>query len=42
MLEKIDEMYDSDTAMKLRRRFLNSINTADPEKFSRAISKLKK
>jgi hypothetical protein len=42
VFRKIDETYEPDTATKLKRRFLNSILTGDPQKFSRAISKTAK
>lgn len=42
MFEKLDEMYDGNTSEMLKRRFVSSIKNGDPEKFSRAINRLKK
>lgn len=42
MIDKLTESYDEETSQMLKRRFLNSIKTKDPEKFSRAIRRAKK
>jgi len=41
LIEFIQENYDSDTALELERRLVNSIRGRDTKKFSRAICKLK-
>jgi hypothetical protein len=42
MFQKLDDIYTEEQALKLKRRFLNSISTGRPEKFSRAVDKLRK
>lgn len=41
LINYIKENYDSDTALELERRLLNSIRTQDVSKFTRGIRKLK-
>ena len=41
LLESIDDNYDAQGAELLRNRFLSSIRGADPERFTRAISRFK-
>lgn len=41
LLQFIKENYDTDTAMELERRLLNSIRSGDTAKFSRGIRKIK-
>jgi len=40
LLSRIHETYDIETASELERRFLNSIRTGDPRKFSRSMKKI--
>ena len=40
LLERISLHYDADTASELERRFINSIKSGDPKKFSRSINKI--
>tara|TARA_B100000683_G_C12455364_1_gene541807 strand:+ start:399 stop:659 length:261 start_codon:yes stop_codon:yes gene_type:complete len=41
LLSQINEQYDSESALELERRFINSIRTGDPRKFKRGIEKIK-
>ena len=41
LFNRINEQYDSESALELERRFLNSIRTGDPKKFKRGIEKIK-
>ena len=41
LIEYIQEKYDSDTALELERRLVNSIRGRDTKKFSRTIHKIK-
>lgn len=41
LINYIKENYDSDTALELERRLLNSIRTQDVSKFNRGIRKIK-
>lgn len=41
LINYIKENYDSDTALELERRLLNSIRTQDVSKFTRGIRKIK-
>ena len=40
LLNRIGNTYDENTAGELERRFLNSIKSGDPKKFSRGIKKV--
>lgn len=40
LLERISAHYDAETASELERRFINSIKSGDPKKFSRSMSKI--
>jgi hypothetical protein len=40
LLNKINETYDSEEALDLERRFINSIRTGDPKKFRRGVQKV--
>jgi hypothetical protein len=40
LLERISSNYDADTAAELERRFINSIKSGDPRKFSRSMQKV--
>lgn len=42
MLQKLDEVYDTDTSEMLKRRFIVSIKTSDPDKFARAVERASK
>lgn len=41
LINYIKENYDTDTALELERRLLNSIKSQDISKFSRSIRKIK-
>lgn len=41
LINYIKENYDSETALELERRLLNSIRTQDVSKFTRGIRKIK-
>ena len=41
LLDLIKENFDPETGYELERRFINSIKTADPAKFTRSIRKLR-
>ena len=41
LINYIKENYDSDTAIELERRLINSIRTQDATKFTRGIRKIK-
>jgi hypothetical protein len=41
LINYIKENYDSETALELERRLLNSIRTQDVSKFNRGIRKIK-
>lgn len=41
LINYIKENYDSDTAIELERRLINSIRTQDASKFTRGIRKIK-
>lgn len=40
LMERIEQLYDAETADELERRFLNSIKSGDPKKFKRGIQKI--
>jgi predicted transcriptional regulator len=40
LIERIEQLYDAETADELERRFLNSIKSGDPKKFKRGIQKV--
>ena len=40
LLNRIGNTYDENTAGELERRFLNSIKSGDPRKFTRGITKV--
>lgn len=40
LLQRINDSYDSETAIDLERRFLNSIKSGDPKKFRRYMKNL--
>ena len=40
LLNRVSELYDSETAGELERRFLNSIRTGDSSKFKRVMTKV--
>jgi len=40
LLNRISETYDSEEALDLERRFINSIRTGDPKKFRRGVQKV--
>lgn len=42
VMKMIRENFDSDTASDLEKRFINSIKSADPQKFARGIKNYKK
>jgi len=41
LLKLIRENFDNETAYELERRFINSIKSSDPTKFTRSIRKLR-
>lgn len=41
-LELIDQSYDAETATLLKNRFLNSIKTGEPDKFTKSIKRIKR
>lgn len=41
LINYIQENYDSDTALELERRLINSIRGRDSKKFTRAVTKIK-
>ena len=41
LFNRINEQYDSESALEWERRFINSIRTGDPKKFKRGIEKIK-
>lgn len=40
LLNRINSVYDEETASDLERRFLNSIRSGDPRKFKRSMQKI--
>ena len=40
LLNRINDIYDAETANELERRFINSIRSGDPRKFKRSIQKV--
>lgn len=40
LMELLHKHYDSETALDLERRFINSIKGADPSKFTRGIKRI--
>lgn len=40
LLNRINDVYDEDTAIELERRFINSIKNGDPRKFRRSMQKV--
>ena len=40
LLNRINDVYDEETANDLERRFLNSIRTGDSRKFKRSMQKI--
>lgn len=40
LLNRINDVYDAETANELERRFINSIRSGDPRKFKRSIQKV--
>jgi hypothetical protein len=40
LLNRINEVYDEETASELERRFINSIRAGDPRKFKRSMSRI--
>jgi len=40
LLNRINSVYDEETASDLERRFINSIRTGDPRKFKRSMTKI--
>jgi hypothetical protein len=41
-LDLIDQSYDAETATLLKNRFLNSIKTGEPDKFTKSIKRIKR
>ena len=39
LLNRINDVYDQETAAELERRFINSIKSGDPRKFKRSIQR---
>jgi hypothetical protein len=40
LLNRVSNTYDETTASEIERRFLNSIRSGDPKKFSRTMKKI--
>lgn len=40
LFDKIHDHYNSDEALELERRFINSIKSGDPRKFKRGVNKI--
>jgi len=40
LLNRINDVYDEDTASELERRFINSIKSGDPRKFRRSMARI--
>lgn len=40
LLNRINNVYDAETASELERRFINSIRSGDPRKFKRSMNKV--
>jgi len=40
LLNRINGLYDEETAGELERRFINSIRSGDPRKFKRSMQKI--
>jgi DNA-binding GntR family transcriptional regulator len=40
LLNRINDVYDEDTASELERRFINSIKSGDPKKFRRSMARI--
>lgn len=41
LFETIDSLYDEETASQIKNRFLSSIKTAEPEKFTKSFKRIK-
>jgi len=41
LFETIDTLYDPETASQLKNRFLSSIKTAEPDKFTKSVKRVK-
>lgn len=40
LMNRINNVYDDETASELERRFINSIRSGDPRKFKRSMNKI--
>ena len=40
LLNRINDVYDEETASELERRFINSIRSGDPRKFKRSMTRI--
>ncbi|MEK9805514.1 MAG: hypothetical protein VW551_04380 [Euryarchaeota archaeon] len=40
LLNRINDIYDAETAGELERRFINSIKSGDPRKFKRSMARI--
>ena len=40
LLNRINDVYDEETASELERRFVNSIKSGDPRKFHRSMNRI--
>ena len=40
LLNRINDVYEEETAIELERRFINSIKNGDPRKFRRSMQKV--
>jgi hypothetical protein len=40
LLNRINNVYDAETACELERRFINSVRSGDPRKFRRSMQKI--
>jgi hypothetical protein len=40
LLNRINDIYDAETAGELERRFINSIKSGDPRKFKRSMARV--
>ena len=40
LFEKMSDLYSSEESLELERRFINSIKSADPKKFTRGIRRI--
>lgn len=40
LLNRINDIYDAETAGELERRFINSIKSGDPRKFKRSMGRI--